>query len=496
MKHRLEYAEASLDRPSGRLPVCRIEAPKEPFPTPKRPMARRTAFAVSGDGTSTKLRWPEATVPSGAAQLRFVAAVDERVPHRVEILTGETGTSLGVVDVLFACPGQVFGMPLTVDQAQCVLKEGLLLRLAEPTTPLWLVGPGPESPSSLLPQLVFQGRAPAFENFLALFCSPASFQPCDWMGGCVVDGLRDWALAGRDDASATLARYFTVFLDPETGGRENFRSEPCDGVPSGPESTGPFAVLALTQPDHPALALAEKGFAKHYHAATESVGRQVVAETSYNIAYPMMALATGAGRKKWKARALHQLEVNRRFLAGPDDLWLRCNSETGARTFQNWSRGVAWYYLGLIRTLSLLAPHERPESLVTEAARMAQWVARWQTDEGLWPCYLKESGVTPDSSGSAGIGAAVALGVLHGLVERDLLPVAERAFEALTSHYLSPDGWLNGVSQSNKSQTHAMDIQRHPFRVIAPWGMGLYAQLAAGLQKGPGASGPANEDGL
>lgn len=129
--------------------------------------------------------------------------------------------------------------------------------------------------------------------------------------------------------------------------------------------------IALLQPNHPALALAEEGFLKHHCAATDAVGRRVVAETSYNIAYPMMALAVSSRKEEYVAKALRQLEVNRRYLADEDVLWLRCAPETGEKTSRSWSRGVAWYFLGLVRTFGLLPPADRPESAVAEARRMA-----------------------------------------------------------------------------------------------------------------------------
>jgi hypothetical protein len=68
--------------------------------------------------------------------------------------------------------------------------------------------------------------------------------------------------------------------------REDFRGKPRDAEPSGPESAGPFALLAIRHPDHPALTFAEEGFRDNFQLLTGSVGRRVVAETSYNIAYP------------------------------------------------------------------------------------------------------------------------------------------------------------------------------------------------------------------
>ena len=86
----------------------------------------------------------------------------------------------------------------------------------------------------------------------------------------------------------------------------------------------------------------------------------------------------------------------------------------------------------------------------------------------------------PDSSGSAGIAAAIALAVRQGMLGREHLRTARRAKDGLMNH-LSADGWLRGVSQSNKPEAEGIDLQRGPHRVIAPWGMGLLAQLLAAL---------------
>jgi unsaturated rhamnogalacturonyl hydrolase len=310
----------------------------------------------------------------------------------------------------------------------------------------------------------------------------ASLQPCDWMETCVLDGLMDWTALGRVAARSALRNHLAVFFHPGTGRRENLKGLPCEGTPGGPETSGPWAALARMACNHPALEQAKKGFEDHYDPRTDSVGHCVVAETYYNIAYPMMAMARFARRPQWQARALRQLEVNRHYLTSQDDLWLRYFPESGERTFQNWSRGVAWYYLGLVRTLMLLPAPDRPGVLVKEIERMAAWVAGHQQPDGLWPCFLKETGVLPDTSGSAGIAAAIALAIRQGMLSRDHAHTARRACRGLMGH-LTPDGWLRGVTQSNKRETHAMDIQRSNYRIIAPWGMGLLAQLLAALEQ-------------
>lgn len=465
-----------------RIVVQTIASPEAAFPSEKRAMAGRRAFPVTSGG-KTILRWPGGICEIGAAKFRLTAAVDERSHHRVEASIAASGEALGTIDVMFACPGQVFGLDLSAEQAGAAFRDGLALTLVDDSPPLWFTAPGPNTNEALQPHLASAAGPGSLETFLALFCSVASVQPCDWMGVCVLDGLQDWAAAGRADAAQALDQHLAIHFHPETGRRENFRSQPCDGAPGGPETTGPFAVLALRDPEHPALALAEEGFVKHYAPGVEAVGHRVVAETSYNIAYPMMALAVFSGKDQYFARAIRQLEVNHRYLAEPDALWLRYSPDSGERTFRSWSRGVAWYFLGLVRTLSLLSPADRPPHLVAEAGRMAEWAGLRQNAGSLWPCFFDEREVLPDASGCAGIAAAIALGVRQGMIDSRFLPVARAAYETLSSTHLEPDGWLRGVSQSNKPEAEGIDLQRSKFRVIAPWGMGLFAQLAAALGK-------------
>ncbi len=464
--------------------IAEISAPDLPFPTGKCPMAHRHALPIAAaPAAPTRLAWRNPGAQTDPLTLRFTAAVDERVPHVVCVANAATGERYGCVDVFYACPGQVFEFPLSAVQSRAAVRDGLSLSLLDGMSPLWVVGSGPHAPDSILPHLYPDNGPATLENFLSLFCSDASIQPCDWMETCVLDGLQDWAAKGRAGAWEALASHLDVLLNPETGRRENIFGQPNDDESGGPESTGPFAVLASVSPRHPALRFADEGFEKHRNPDLGTIGiERIVTESNYNIAYPMMVLALKAERPHLYERALLQLETARQLLSDEDNLYLRYEIKTGARSFANWSRGVAWYFVGLVRTLALLPESERPATLVQEADRMAAWVLQYQLPEGLWPCFLKENDILPDTSGSAGIAAAIAMGIRHRIVDPSFLPVATKARDALLG-CMTHDGWLRGVSQSNKRETHHMDIQRHPFRVIAPWGMGLFAQLAAALEE-------------
>ena len=62
-----------------------------------------------------------------------------------------------------------------------------------------------------------------------------------------------------------------------------------------------------------------------------------------------------------------------------------------------------------------------------------------------------------------------------GLAPASVKDVARRAIQGL-ERYLSPDGFLHGVTQSNKG---GEELQRSGYRVFMQMGLGLAVQLAA-----------------
>lgn len=190
-----------------------------------------------------------------------------------------------------------------------------------------------------------------------------------------------------------------------------------------------------------------------------------------------MAVVARQRRDERLARlAVEQLRLRRDRLIIEQDIY-QSISPDGTRTGRNWARGVAWYALGLTRTLAVLGREGGVEDLRTEARRVAKWAMRHQQPNGLWTCFLDEPETGAETSGSAGIAAALAIGAGSGLLPADARAAAVKAFAALHGH-LTPDGFLAGVAQANKG---GEALQRGGYRVILQAGMGLMAQLAAAL---------------
>lgn len=468
--------------------------PPADWPTAKRPLAGRPVLPIvdATDGQSAlRLDWPGPTIEPdeiGNARLRIAIAVDHREPHRVAATVAGTGEPLGTIDAWFSSAGQVFEWSLTRAQAVSALSRGVTLSLAEPMSPLWIVADGDAVPEAIRPHMLLHpGQTSTqsdatIQTMLDLLSSLASLQPCDWMEACVLDGLTDWAKLGRTDAERALDGHLDVFF-PASGDyvHESIRGEPIDNRPAGQENHGPIAALARRRPDHPAVGITVDAM---LHRWRDDVGGvvegQVAAETCYSVAHVMACIWRYAGADGLDERAVSHLRLTQRCLAEPDCLWLRYRPDSGKRTFMSWSRGVAWYTLGFARTLVELPAERRPGDLIDELQRVLRWTLSHQRQDGLWPCFFDEPDTVPDTSGSAGLAAAIAIAARHGLVDAACTPSAARTLDALTQR-LTPDGWLTGASPSNKREAAAIDVQRSAFRIIGPWGMGLMAQLAAAL---------------
>ena len=107
----------------------------------------------------------------------------------------------------------------------------------------------------------------------------------------------------------------------------------------------------------------------------------------------------------------------------------------------------------------------------------------YQRGDGLWCGFLPEPDVAPDTSGSAGIAAAVFIAARLGAAEPAWILAARRALQGCLDR-LSLHGFLTGVSQSNKREGGPA-FQRSPHRVSLQFGMGLLGVLLAASRRFP-----------
>lgn len=251
-------------------------------------------------------------------------------------------------------------------------------------------------------------------------------------------------------------------------------------VRHGSEGLLPFAVLAKHNPAHPSFG-GMLDFCNRAAAAGGGVirdGHTTTAEGCYTLAYPLAVLGMVRDDRRLRELAVTQLLHRIERLAASDILYLR-TADDGTRTFPNWARGVAWFALGLIRTMDALPPRETPAPVREAFLWCAELALKWQDPNGLWNCFIDQPETGVETSGSAGIAAALAAGAR-------LLPNPDRAIRAarathreLMSKYLVPGGFLGAASQANRDGER---LQRNGYRVIGHYGAGLLAQLDAQIR--------------
>lgn len=440
-------------------------------------------FAVTNDGEA-KIAWPEGTaerLAGKAARFRVRTATGGRDEKRVVVTLAGSGRAVGELDIRHGTVMQPFELLLSPGDAAAVAREGVRLRQREGKLPAWFsFEPGAGDPT-LLPHLLADGPTDRLAEFHRRMLSLGSIQEFGWMEGCVLDGL--WhgrRVLGEARARATIEQHLKAFMDAD--GRlhyEGTANRPGEGTLRSVETGLPFAVLPRLWPDDraPEAGLA---FWRSKMAADgtypDSDPELYSAEASYTTAYPLALLARLRREPALADLAVQVLLVRRDNLPLGADLYLRARGAT--RTYRNWARGYAWYLLGLARTLGELGAHPRRGELVAEFRRVAVIAERHQqADDGLWACYLGEPETGSECAGSAGIAAALAIGVRNGWLPRRSTMAAKRAWKGLLTH-LTPDGFLGGASQGNCC---GEEFQRSGYRVIYPMAMGLMLQLEAAL---------------
>lgn len=436
-------------------------------------------------GRAVTLSWPQAPTAEAGGWLRVTTGIDDREQKRIEVRLAVSGRVIGELDLRFAHAQEAFQLRLDAAVWAEVVSEGVTLTLLEPVKrPLWLLGGDGVADGlapHLLPEDATAGRKAAF---FALLESVESAQPFGWMEGCVLDGLNDLAEA-TGDARWRAARDAHLDLFFKADGSlvyEDPGSRPADNEIRCIEETLPFAVLAKRDAEYPALRLALDYWVKltRDDGSVEAEDRLVSTEGSYTIAYPMAVIARLRGDRALAERAALQLRIRREHLRREDGLWLRYWRKTNEHTLRSWARGVCWYLQGLERALRELRGFVETADLEDELRAAATWAVSLQRADGLWGCYLDDPACKADTSGSAGIAAALARGVRAGVLSVEFEARARATWNGLQAHLL-PDGMLEGGAQSNRG---GEALQRGDYRVLTLLGVGLMGQLAAALGEG------------
>lgn len=451
------------------------------LPVPKgqrAPFGWKTVTITTADKPALILKWPADTRTPNPTHLRIAVALDERDAKIVEVALADSGRKIGEIDVRFPAPFQIYQLSVSAPDAADMIREGVALRLAKGSD-LEILISGADLPDTLKPHLLQPGTTKPLQEFYSRMNSLAVVQQFGWMEGCVLDGLIDLSASAEHQAmKSTAQRHLSLFFRDDGLVYENPKSAPNDGRIYGIEGGLPFAALAKLRPDHPSLGMTT-GFWEARRRPNGSIqdGDQMSGEGSYTVAYPMAVVARQRNDEKMMQDALYQCRIRQvRFFDGKE-FW-RTYDDDGKRGNRNWARGIAWQMLGLARTLEVARERKDIEDLKLQYQKLALWIISHQRQDGLWSVIVNEPKLEADTSGSAGIAAALALGARNGWLDESSRAAAQRTLDGLERH-LTRDGFLDGAAPSNKG---GLELQRSNYRGIFQMGMGLMAQLIAALK--------------
>ncbi len=465
----------------------KVNAAIKPIPADMRVPFNWSAISVHEDIVKLYFRNPKGQRPVPAL-FRVSAAIDVREQKLVEVFLPVTNRKLGVLDIRYSPVFQPFELALTVEDVEGVFEEGIALRQIKGENPLWLFQAGNEkgiSNEGLMPHLLFDtGKKRPLDSFYTNFSSLNVVQSFGWMEGCVLDGLLD--LNKRFPAKKYkdhIDRHLQLFFDVQKNLiYEGPYSRPHVNKFYGIEALLPFGAIAQLHRENPLLT----EVARYCTSKVETNGlihdKHVTTEGCYTIAYPLAAIAVALKQKGLVRLAIDQLLLRKGLLVKDNNIYQKMD-ENKQLSYANWARGVSWYLLGMVRTLSIaeenkafFADFEEDIELVkTEFIRAANWALGFQDSSGLWFCFLDKPATGIDTSGSAGIAAALAIGSTRGYLPSSVRVTSQRCLSALLEH-LTPDGFLSGAAQANKG---GIELQENGYRVISQYASGLMAQLAA-----------------
>ncbi len=471
-----------------RIQASGVNAPKIVFPREKRIPLGWKAFSVSASTNSKPaiLQFPFLKSDSDTIWFRITAAIDFREELIVSAFLPESGKEIGQFNIRFAHPFQPFEIPVNSSFLDEIGKQGIALRMIKGQNDAWFFQPdlARTDNQGLQPHLlVGKNKHPeiAFrENMLSM----NSFAPFGWIGGCVIDALWEMSKTGDQEALRVLKKQLSYFLDEEKGiVFESPMTEPKDGTFNSIEDFLPFAAIIGLFPNHPSIQMA-LDFLKTKENPEGIIlsGNDITTEACYTVAYPLAVIAVNRNNREMAQMALKQLRFRTKFLVKENTIYQR-STLSGHQTFSNWGRGITWYLLGMVKTLTILkvSPFFDLNEIIeveNDYRRAVEMVCHFQNKDGLWYSFIDRPETGFDTSASAGIAEALVLGFKLGLLDSSFKEKAKMAYKSLQT-YLTVDGFLSGVSQINRG---GEELQSSGYRVISQFGMGLLAQLGCVLE--------------
>ncbi|WP_159474976.1 glycoside hydrolase family 88 protein [Dyadobacter sp. 3J3] len=440
---------------------------------------------ISAESEGVKLSWKQSDFSiNGPALLRLTSATDVREELILEVRTSVTGKKIADWDMRFAALLQPFELQIPREDLKAVFAEGVTVKMIKGTKPFWFFNANNTSntaPKSYLPHLLTYEEntkkdTGSPDRWKDRLLSLGSIQTFGWQQGIVWDGLLELSQHATQ-ARNVLMQQLDLYFAQNSLVYCNLNNIKTVKEIHTVESILPFAILAQTNPTHPLLQTAVAFCENHANAngvIADGTGnnRIIKTEECYTVSYPLAVLAKTLNRPELAQLAIQTLMARITLLEKGNSIYQR-GTEQGELYFENWGRGVAWYLLGLVKTLAHLPESDEKTVIRTAFQKAAEKVMAYQQPNGLWYCFFHKPETGLETSGTAGIAAAFSYAFQHGLVDKKVKACAVKAENGLLS-YLTADGYLTGTAQVNKGGDA---LQENGFRIISPYTLGFLAHL-------------------
>lgn len=447
------------------------------------------AFGVSANrsaSSAVNMKFNSLENGKGDFYFRITSAIDLREEVEIEVFLPDSNATVATFDLKFSHPFQPFETRIDNKLINEIKEQGLSLRVVKGKSDAWFYLPDETKSDNLglQPQLI-RGQYPGSENaFFDNLYSMNSFSPFGWMGGCVNDALLELHKQGRSKATRTLKKHLASYLDNQKGILfESPMTEPLDGRFNTVEDFLPFTAIATLYPQHPSIKMAVN-FCQSLKQADGLIisGDHITTEGCYTLAYPLAKIALITNNRELAESALLQLTHRIHYLSDEGAVYQR-STRAEVKGYRNWGRGVAWYMLGIAKTLNLLKNSQfaglpQLPLIEKEFVRAMQWVSTFQDANGMWNGYVDRPETKVDTTTTGGIATAMVWGVRMGLLPASYRDEKARLALKGLRNYLTADGFVSHVSQINRG---GESLQEGGYRVITQFGLGLMAQLWAGL---------------
>lgn len=436
------------------------------------------AVLIPPQAGALKLNWKKSAKGSDL-RLRITSATDGREACVITVKTAQSGATVGHFDIRFATYLQPFEIPVPAESVAAVLREGVVLHQSTGQKPFAIFisgGKGSSAPTAFLPHLLVPGPDPEAKAWKKRLLSLESLQTFGWMYGCVLDGIHELAQDSQL-AQQALQEHLAMYFGQDSLEYADLDNRIARNKVNTVESLLPFAILAQHQPDHPLLNLAIDFSTSHADekgvVADGALGnRPIKTEECYTVCYPLAVMARLLNRPELAVLSINSLKARVEGLDRQGIIYQR-KMEQGEPIYGNWGRGIVWYLLGMAKTLHHLPQDAQTQPLRATLQAAVEPVLHQQQPNGLWYCFTDQPETGFETSGSAGIAAALAYGHRHGLLPDLVLPHLEKARQGLRA-YLTPDGYLTGTAQANKG---GLALQTGGYRVISPYTLGFLAHF-------------------